>query len=132
MLGGLFAAPPHTVPSNGLLTGHPSNDLLGQVLVDSALALAVMTVLCALLGWMVAGRVLAPFRKIVATARDISATNLHERLHLDGPYDEFVELGDTLDDLFGRLEASFEAQRHFVANASHDLRTPLTVERALL
>ncbi|MGH8980650.1 MAG: sensor histidine kinase [Acidimicrobiales bacterium] len=120
------------LPSH-LTTGHPAgNGLLHPVLVYSALALAVMAAICVLLGWTVAGRVLAPFRKIVATARDISATNLHERLHLDGPYDEFVELGDTLDELFGRLDASFESQRHFVANASHELRTPLTVERALL
>ncbi|MGH9090798.1 MAG: ATP-binding protein [Acidimicrobiales bacterium] len=122
----------HALPSN-LTTYHVAgNGLLHPVLVDSAIALAVMAVICALLGWTVAGRVLRPFRKIVATAQDISATNLHERLHLDGPYHEFVELGDTLDDLFGRLEASFESQRHFVANASHELRTPLTVERALL
>ena len=39
---------------------------------------------------------------------------------------------ETLDDLFGRLEASFESQRHFVANASHELRTPLAAERTLL
>jgi signal transduction histidine kinase len=121
-----------SLPSN-LATGHVAgNGLLHPVLVDSAIALAIVAVICAWLGWIVAGRVLVPFRKIVATARDISATNLHERLHLDGPYDEFVELGNTLDDLFGRLEASFESQRHFVANASHELRTPLTVERALL
>ena len=65
-------------------------------------------------------------------AREISATNLHRRLGLDGPDDELTELGQTLDDLFGRLEASFEAQRHFVANASHELRTPLAGHRTLL
>ena len=86
----------------------------------------------AVLGWFAAGRVLRPVREITATARTISAGNLHERLARKGPNDEFKQLGDTLDDLLGRLEASFEAQRRFVANASHELRTPLTLERTLL
>src|ERR1022692_734678 len=51
---------------------------------------------------------LRPLRAIIATSRDISARNLHERLALRGPRDEFTELGDTLDGLFGRLEASGE------------------------
>ena len=69
---------------------------------------------------------------MTATARTISASNLHERLALEGPDDELKELGDTFDGLLGRLESSFEAQRQFVANASHELRTPLTLSRALL
>ncbi len=68
----------------------------------------------------------------MATARGISAHSLQQRVGLEGPDDEFKELGETLDDLLGRLEASFESQKHFVANASHELRTPLTVERTLL
>jgi signal transduction histidine kinase len=103
-----------------------------QLDIYSLLALAVMAVLAIGLGWLVAGRVLRPLRIITATARDISASNLHQRLNLRGPDDEFKELGETLDNLFARLEASFESQRHFVANASHELRTPLTAERALL
>ena len=71
-------------------------------------------------------------RTINAAARRISASNLHQRLALDGPDDEFKELGATLDDLLERLDASFESQRRFVANASHELRTPVTVERTLL
>ena len=80
----------------------------------------------------IAGRVLRPLSTITAAARRIAASSLHERLALHGPDDELKELADTLDNLFARLEASFDAQRRFAANASHELRTPLTRERTLL
>ncbi len=97
-----------------------------QVLaIVSAIALAVMAAVSMGLGWLIAGRVLRPLRTITTAARDISATNLHQRLALEGPDDEFKELGDTFDGLLGRLEQSFQSQRQFVANASHELRTPL-------
>ena len=105
---------------------------IDQLLVGSGLTLAGMTVLALALGWLVAGRVLQPVRAINAAARRIGASNLHERLRLDGPDDEFHELAATLDDLLERLQASFDSQRRFVANASHELRTPLTLDRALL
>jgi signal transduction histidine kinase len=105
--------------------------VLHQLLVQSGIALAAMALLSILLGWIVAGRVLRPLRTITGKARDISATNLHERLALEGPDDELKELGDTFDALLARLEASFQAQRQFVANASHELRTPLARQRTL-
>jgi signal transduction histidine kinase len=95
-------------------------------------ALAIMALLSVAAGWLIADRFVRPLRAIITTARDISASNLHRRLGVRGRGDEFTELGQTLDDLFGRLEASFRAQRHFIANASHELRTPLTAGRALL
>jgi signal transduction histidine kinase len=103
-----------------------------RLLVGSGVALAVMAVVSIALGWLVAGRVLRPVRTINAVARRIGASNLHERLNLDGPNDEFAELATTLDNLLERLQASFDSQRRFVANASHELRTPLTLDRALL
>ena len=103
-----------------------------QLLVDSAIALAIMGVLSIWLGWVIAGRALRPLRTITNTAREISASNLHRRLALTGPDDELKQLGTTFDGLLARLEASFDAQRQFVANASHELRTPLTLERTLL
>ena len=103
-----------------------------QVLVDSAIALAIMAVLSIWLGWVIAGRALSPLRTITNAARDISASSLHRRLALEGPDDELKQLGTTFDGLLARLEASFDAQRQFVANASHELRTPLTLERTLL
>jgi signal transduction histidine kinase len=103
-----------------------------EVLTICAGVLAVIAVAAAAIGWFIAGRVLRPLRTITTTARRIAASSLHERLDLHGPDDELKELGDTLDNLFARLEASFAAQRRFAANASHELRTPLTRERALL
>jgi signal transduction histidine kinase len=123
-------APP-AVPGQDIVTQQHNADLARLVTI-SWIVLLVTTAGAAVLGWFAAGRVLRPVREITATARTISAGNLHERLARTGPNDEFKQLGDTLDDLFGRLEASFEAQRRFVANASHELRTPLTLERTLL
>jgi signal transduction histidine kinase len=105
---------------------------LNQLLTESGLALAIMTVVSVGLGWLVAGRVLRKLRTITATARSISASNLHARLALVGPDDELRELGDTFDALLARLEAAFDAQRQFVANASHELRTPLARQRTLI
>jgi signal transduction histidine kinase len=108
------------------------NASIRDKLIIGAIAVPVVVLLAIVGGWLIAGRLLRPLRTITATARDISASNLNRRLGLDGRDDEFAELGGTLDDLFGRLEASFDSQRHFVANASHELRTPLTAERTLL
>lgn len=99
---------------------------LHQLLVNSAIALTIITVVALLLGWFFAGRMLRPVRTITATARRISASNLHERLDLRGPNDELKALGDTFDELLGRLQHSWESQRQFIANVSHELRSPLT------
>ncbi len=103
----------------------------GQVIRAGATVAGLVAASLAV-GWLIAGRFLRPLRTITATARDISASNLNQRLSLRRRDDEFTELGETLDGLFERLEASFQSQRRFVANASHELRTPLTAERALL
>jgi signal transduction histidine kinase len=100
------------------------------LLVGSAIALGIMTVISAVLGWIVAGRVLRPLRRMTAATRRISADSLHERLAMAGPGDELKDLADTIDGLLERLEGAFAAQRRFVANASHELRTPLATMRA--
>jgi signal transduction histidine kinase len=105
---------------------------LNQLLLDSGIALGMMAIVSIVLGWVVAGRVLRPLRTITSAARDISATNLHRRLALAGPNDELKELGDTFDDLLARLERAFRSQRQFVANASHELRTPIAWQRTLV
>ena len=105
---------------------------LSTLLTESAIALGIMALASIGLGWLMAGRALRPVRTMSTRARGISERNLHERLSLEGPDDELKELAETFDGLLGRLESAFESQRRFVANASHELRTPITLERALV
>jgi signal transduction histidine kinase len=124
--------PPGARPIVQDVVSHQHSADVDRLLAASWVTLAVTAVVAAVLGWFLAGRVLRPLREMTVAAQTISAGNLHERLALTGPDDEFKQLGDTFDDVLGRLEASFAAQRRFVANAAHELRTPLTVERTLL
>jgi signal transduction histidine kinase len=105
---------------------------LHQLIIESAIALALMALISTALGWVVAGRVLQPLRMMTTATQEISEENLNRRLAMEGPPDELRQLADTIDGLLGRLEGAFNAQRRFVANASHELRTPLTAVRALL
>jgi len=103
-----------------------------QLLVQSGVALAIMSVIAVALGWLVAGRVLRPLQTMTDSIQRISARNVHERLAVAGPRDELKNLADTVDGLLGRLEAALDSHKRFVANAAHELRTPLTLEHALL
>jgi signal transduction histidine kinase len=83
-------------------------------------------------GWMVAGRVLAPIDRITGVAREIQATDLSRRISLQGPPDELKNLADTFDEMLGRIDEAFENQRRFIQEASHELRNPLAVIRTNL
>lgn len=108
------------------------HDMLRDLLAVSAIAMAAVVVVALLLGWWMAGRVLRPVHVITTTARRLSSENLHQRIELRGPDDEFKRLADTFDEMLGRLADAFDSQRRFVANASHELRTPLALQRTAL
>jgi signal transduction histidine kinase len=79
-----------------------------------------------------AGRTLRPVHQMAAAARRLSSVNLHERIPLHRPKDELRELGETFNALLDRLGAAFTSQQRFVANAAHELRTPLAIQRATI
>jgi signal transduction histidine kinase len=110
---------------------------LEQFVTQGSISLAVVTVVAVGLGWLMAGRALAPLHAITETAGRIARADrpgrgLHERIVLDGPGDEIRELAETFNTMLERLDRSFDGQRRFVGNASHELRTPLAINRALL
>ena len=98
----------------------------------SLIALGVLAIAAAGLGWLVAGRALRPVRSITEAARRASELRLGQRLALTGPDDELKQLADTFDVMLERLDAAFTSQKQFVANAAHELRTPLTAMRAAI
>jgi signal transduction histidine kinase len=102
---------------------------LHNLLLYSLITLGAVTVLAAVAGWLVAGRILRPVHQLTAAARAASEQDLTHRVALQGRHDELRELADTFDDMLDRLDRAFASQRQFIANASHELRTPLTVMR---
>ncbi|CAM5479469.1 hypothetical protein SAVIM338S_03256 [Streptomyces avidinii] len=112
------------------LTNAVERATLHELLVVSLLALAVFAVLSIWLAWWMAGRVLRPVSVITETARRLSGANLHERIGLKAPPGELKRLADTFDGMLDRMEDLVGAQRRFAANAAHELRTPLAVQRA--
>jgi two-component system, OmpR family, sensor histidine kinase VanS len=103
--------------------------VLGELGAQYALAIAGTALVALGVGWLAAGRALAPIRTIATTLRRISEDRLDARVHPSGPEDELHELAVAFDSMLDRVEGAVEAQRRFVANASHELRTPLTVMR---
>jgi two-component system OmpR family sensor kinase len=104
--------------------------------VDEAVRLAALVLLSVLLiastlAWVVAGKVLAPLRLLADTARSISESDLTRRIPVTGR-DEIAELARTFNAMLDRLEAAFASQRAFVSDASHELRTPITIVRGHL
>jgi signal transduction histidine kinase len=120
--------------ANGVKAGAKAerSTTLEHLLLYSLLTLAGVTVLAAVAGWVVAGRILRPVHQLTAAARAAGEQNLSHRLALTGPRDELRELADTFDDMLARLDRAFTNQRQFIANASHELRTPLTVMRTTI
>jgi two-component system sensor histidine kinase VanS len=98
----------------------------------AAIALVSLLVVGLLGGWLLAGRMLAPLRRVTDATRMAASGSLSHRIELPGRNDEFHELADAFDTMLGRLQSQIDEQQRFAANASHELRTPLAITKALL
>ncbi|MFQ5522971.1 MAG: sensor histidine kinase [Acidimicrobiia bacterium] len=104
--------------------------VLDRVARFTLVALIALFMLSIVVGWVMSGRVLRPVEAITNVAREIQASDLSRRIDLDGPDDELTRLANTFDSMLGRLDRAFSSQKRFLADTSHDLRTPLAVIRS--
>ncbi|MFY0407737.1 sensor histidine kinase [Solicola sp. PLA-1-18] len=102
-------------------------NVIGTYAVIAGVALLVIIAAA----WFVAGRLLAPVRRLRETTQQISEGDLSGRIEPSGN-DDLTELTVTVNEMLDRLQGSFEQQRHLLDDAGHELRTPLTVLRGHL
>jgi two-component system OmpR family sensor kinase len=104
-------------------------DVLQNLFSIFLLLVPIVLLISVVGGYFLAKQSLKPVDEITQTARKITAINLKERIHVINPHDEIGRLTETLNDMIGRLEGSFEKVTQFSTDASHELRTPLTIMR---
>ena len=109
------------------ISGYLTRDTLYRLFYIILLGIISVIVIATLTGNFVTKKVLQPIDKITETVRDIEIKNLSKRLNFKGPEDEIVKLANTFDVLLDKVQSSFKKQRQFTSDASHELKTPLTV-----
>ena len=112
----------------GIITAE--KDLFGTLPSHSTILVAIPVLLALAFGggYLMTGRFLNPVRDIRRTAEEIrSGGDLSKRIGTSGNGDELDELANTMNAMFDKLEADFDAQKQFTSNASHELRTPVSV-----
>jgi signal transduction histidine kinase len=108
------------------------DDTLANVVASFAIGGPIAVVLASLLGYALASAGLRPVEAMRRRAQEVSLGSGDDRLPLPAAHDEIRRLGLTLNEMLDRLSHSFERERRFVADASHELRTPVAVIKAEL
>lgn len=114
------------------MSQEPLFDTLEQLRVTLLVLIPLAAVAAALLAHLLIARMLRPLERVTRTAATVTSSDLSRRLGLPHGEDEVGRLASSFDAMLERLEDSFESQRRFVADASHELRTPVAAVRAIV
>ena len=106
---------------------HPQREMMEDIRNTFLWAIPIALFLASIGGYFLARKSLAPVAAMASQARGMGASNLHSRLPVANERDELGQLALTFNQLLERIEASFEQQRRFMADASHELRTPVAI-----
>jgi heavy metal sensor kinase len=112
-----------------LQSRHSQQEMLEEIATTFEWAIPISLLLASAGGYFLARKSLAPVVGMSTQAGRISAANLHERLPVQNAKDELGHLASSFNSLLDRLDESFERQRRFMADASHELRTPVAILR---
>lgn len=107
----------------------PFDQALDRFRLTEKRFLPLLVILASLLGYWLSGRAMAPVNRIIESAERVGVQNLSQRLEVPKAADELQRLTVTLNAMLERIESSVKRIRQFTANASHDLRTPLSLIR---
>lgn len=112
----------------GVASQREGTHLLSSIMKLVMYLLPALAVLSVLIGYLITRRSFAPIQKIMETAESITSGNdLSCRIDLPPGKDELHKLASSYNDMFDRLEASFQREKHFTSDVSHELRTPVSV-----
>ncbi|MEU7824900.1 ATP-binding protein [Catellatospora sp. NPDC049133] len=123
--------------SDAIATDEVSRQIIMDSMRENVLFKGGLTLLGASLAatagaWWLSGRLLRPLNTITETAHRIAGRTLHKRIELAGPHSEVKSLADSFDSMLDRLDEAFAGQGRFIANAAHELKTPIALSRTLL
>ena len=112
----------------GVVSDIYSNQITKTILTLSFILLPILVILSSIIGYYITKRAFLPVKKIQETAENITSNNkLSLRIGLPEGKDEISKLGNTIDKMLDKLENSFIKEKQFTSDASHELRTPISV-----